>query len=180
MKFHKLIIYSFFSIILSLVTLNNTQAQLSYSIETISPTWTTTIGTTPALGNITVAGNDYTSAYILESASDHVKLDVELFIALSAVKVNVSKQDITEWPNNLKLSVKRNGSGTGLCLLCSINSGTTYTSVDNNSKEFFTIASVLTLFKVRNIPLQYKLEGASVTMSGKNYQTRVIYTIGAP
>lgn len=158
-------------LVFMLFVYTKSQAQLKYSIQTTTPAWNLTLPT------LTTAGSNYSAETEYETASDFIKLNVEIFILLGNVRVSVYRQDSSPWPPELELSIRRTGNGSTLCILCSINGGSAYTSLTNSSQNFFNITSVASLFKYSNIPAQLKLKGTSVTMSGRDYQTTIVYTI---
>lgn len=133
--------------------------------------WTVTIPT------ITEAGSNYAGIY--ESTTNQILLTAEVPLLLGSGKVSVSYVPDPTWHSNLILSTKRTGSGTTLCVLCTITGGTAYQTVTLTDVELFRINAVLALASYSNIPIQLQLSGVSVTIPAATYNSKIIFTISA-
>lgn len=125
---------------------------------------------------ITDAGQNYAGTY--ESPSNQILLTAQVPLLLASGKVSVRYEPNPNWHNALKLSIRRTGNGTTLCVLCAINGGLTYQPITTIDTELFNIQAVLALASYANIPIQLSLSGVSVTIPAANYQSKVIFTIG--
>lgn len=125
---------------------------------------------------IVEAGEDYVGTY--ESTASQILLNARVPLLLSSGKVSVHYEASPNWNDALKLSVRRTGNGTTVCLLCTISGGTTYQNITTVGTELFNIKAVLALAAYNNIPIQLKLSGVSVKVPAANYQSRVVFTIG--
>lgn len=133
--------------------------------------WTVTIP------SITEAGSNYAGIY--ESATNQILLTAEVPLLLGSGKVSVSYVPDPTWHSNLILSTKRTGSGTTLCVLCSITGGSAYQAVTLTDIELFRIVAVASLASYSNIPIQLQLSGVSVTIPVATYNSKIIFTISA-
>lgn len=107
------------------------------------------------------AGSDLNNSY--ESASNAVIVDI--FQTGVAWRVDVKRVD-TFWHADLVLWVKRTGDGS------SPNSGgTEYIEVTAIDQAFFTGVD-----DSRDIPLQLKLSGVSISVPPNSYSTTIYYT----
>ncbi|WP_435524940.1 hypothetical protein [Chryseobacterium indoltheticum] len=127
---------------------------------------------------ITEAGSNYSGSY--ESADNQVSLTASVPLALSNGKVSVRYESNPTWNSNLTLSVRRTGDGTTVCVLCTITGGTAYQTVTLTDLELFRITAVLALGSYSNIPIKIRLTGVSVTIPAATYNSKLIFTIGAP
>lgn len=166
-----LIKYNLPTIILILLLQYEAKAQLVRRVTTTSPIWTVPIQ------SITEAGNDYTN--IFESSTNQVNLNVSVPLLLGNGKVTIHQSNTTAWDNQLQLSIKRNGIGTTLCVLCVLSGAENYTNISTTPTDLLTIRAVLALAEYNNIPFQLKLSGVSVTVPAASYETTLVYTIGA-
>lgn len=159
-------------VILCIILVNyfNSNAQARRITSTASAPWTVPIAT------ITEAGSDYVGEYV--SATNQVIINASVPLLLGNAKVSVQQSSSATWHNQLKLSIKRNGPGSTLCVLCSISGGDNYIPLSTTSIDLFQIVAVLALAEYNNIPLQLKLTGVSVTLPAAIYETTLIYTIG--
>lgn len=83
-------------------------------------------------------------------------------------RVDVRKSDIS-WNNNLTLSVKRTGSGSGTG---SISGGGAYQAVGDTDSALFSGSGDRI-----NIPMQLQLSGISVSIPPGTYSASIIYTV---
>lgn len=125
---------------------------------------------------IVEAGEDYVCTY--ESAASQILLNARVPLLLSSGKVSVHYEANPTWNDALKLSVRRTGNGTTLCVLCSISGGTNYQNITTVGTELFNIKAVLALAAYNDVPIQLRLSGVSVKVPAANYQSRVVFTIG--
>lgn len=131
--------------------------------------WTVSIPT------ITEAGTNYAGTY--ESATNQILLSASVPLLLGSAKVSVRYIADPTWNNSLVLNIKRTGTGSTVCLLCSITGGTTYQPITLSDIELFRIAAVLALASYSNIPIQLELTGVSVTIPAATYNARIVFTI---
>jgi len=117
---------------------------------------------------ITKAGKNY--EHIETSGASHTLLKVNAIVGWS---ISAHLSTTSNWDSSLKLYVQRTGNGTGIAIL---SGGTTYIQLTSTPQVFFT--GLLNLTASRdNIPIQYKIEGLSVTLPVKTYTTTVTYTV---
>ena len=87
--------------------------------------------------------------------------------------VTVRRQDIN-WHENLDFYIRRTGNGNG-AVSSTITGGTNYLLLSTFDQVFFTG------FRRRlNVPIQYRIEGISLTIPSGNYSTNIIYTVTDP
>ncbi|GGM95293.1 hypothetical protein GCM10010967_30890 [Dyadobacter beijingensis] len=123
----------------------------------------------PSLAStITKAGKNYEHIETSSASQTLVKVN-----ALLGWTVTAHLSSTSNWDSALKLSVQRTGNGTGIAIL---SGGTTYIQLTSTPQTFFTGLLNLTAHR-DNIPIQYKIEGLSVTLPVKTYTTTVTYTI---
>lgn len=163
--------YIGFIIIFILVSQYEASAQSIRRVTTTSPMWTVPIP------SITEAGNDYTNTF--ESATNQVNLNVSVPLLLGNGRVTIHQSNTTAWDNQLQLSIKRNGYGITLCVLCLLSGAENYTNISTTPTSLLEIVAVLALAEYSNIPFQLKLSGVSVTVPAASYETTLVYTIGA-
>ncbi|QRQ99867.1 hypothetical protein [Dyadobacter sandarakinus] len=136
------------------VTISNSSGS-TWSVATLSST-------------ITSAGKNY--EHVETSAASHSLFKVN---ALLGWTISVQQTATATWDPSLKLFVRRTGDGTGGAI---INGGTTYIQVSSTTQSFF--GGLLGLSFARdNVPVQYKIEGLSVTLPVKTYSTTILYTV---
>lgn len=129
----------------------------------------TNVWSIPTLSStITKAGKDYEHIETSSTAQTLLRVNSLLVWTVSAHMSTTSN-----WDSALKLFVQRTGNGTGLAIL---SGGTTYMQLTSSPQQFFSGA--LNLGGNRdNIPIQYKIEGLSVTLPVKTYTATITYTI---
>lgn len=126
-----------------------------------------------AASQIAEAGNDYNPA--ISSATNQTSLSHSLGGGifnqiLNGWQVNVQRVD-NNWNPNLQLQLRRTGDGGGT-FLSNIAGGTTYQQVSTASTIFYNGNG-----NFSNIPIQYRLQGISVTLPVGTYSTTIIYTL---
>nr|WP_295922676.1 hypothetical protein [uncultured Dyadobacter sp.] len=128
----------------------------------------TNVWSIPTLSStITKAGKNYEHIETSSASQTLIRVTSLLIWTVSA------HMSTSNWDSSLKLSVQRTGNGTGLAIL---SGGTTYMQLTSSPQQFFSGA--LNLGGNRdNIPIQYKIEGLSVTLPVKTYTTTITYTI---
>lgn len=121
------------------------------------------------VSDIENAGADYKEMYL--SKKNQTKISVNpipnnwynrLYMPF---KVYVQKEDYN-WNPNLVLEVKVSSSIHGN------NSGTHFQEITNYPTQFFNFHG-----RKKNIPIQYRIKGLSVTLPADNYSTEIIYTV---
>lgn len=117
---------------------------------------------------ITKAGKNYEHSET--SSASHTLLKVN---SLLLWNITAHLSTTSNWDPALKLSVVRTGNGTGIAIL---TGGTTYLQLTSTPQTFFSGLLNLTAHR-DDIPIQYKIEGLSVTLPVKTYTTTVMYTI---
>jgi len=138
------------------------------SAQTISINSGTTWSIPSLSSTITKAGKNY--EHIETSSASQTLLKVNAVLAWS---ISAHLSTTSNWDSSLKLSVQRTGNGTGIAIL---TGGTTYIQLTSHPQTFFN--GLLNLTASRdNIPIQYKIEGLSVTLPVKTYTTTVTYTV---
>ena len=103
-----------------------------------------------------------------ESAADQITLDITNAPSENGWRIDVRRTDI-HWHNNLTLSVRRTGDGTGLG---TILGGASYLPVSPSSSAFFS-----GLLDRLAVPLQIKLSGLSVAIPSDTYSTTLTFTV---
>ncbi|TLV03873.1 hypothetical protein [Dyadobacter luticola] len=137
------------------ITISNSSTGGTWSVPTLSST-------------ITSAGKNYEHTETTGASHTLIKIN-----SLVVWTVSVSMSTTSNWNSALKLSVRRTGDGTGLV---TISGGTNYILLSSTPQFFFN--GLLGLgFGRDNVPVQYKIEGLSVTLPVKTYTTTVLYTI---
>lgn len=136
--------------------------------QTISVTSGTTWSIPTLSSTITSAGKNY--EHIETSAASQTLIKVNAVLVWS---VSVQQIVSSNWNSNLIVSVRRTGDGTGgAIMLGTLN----YIPLTATSQAFFS--GLLGLgFSRDNVPIQYKIEGLSVTLPVKTYTTTIQYTI---
>lgn len=128
--------------------------------------------------SVSEAGNDFAATMESNSAS---------FLSVSYVnwwdrwrstevlwRVHVSKSEI-EWSPDLNIEIKRAGAGTRDSWWGpspELTHGDNYQPISNNPSYFFKGR-----YGANNIPLNFRLSGASLTMGAKQFSTRVVFTV---
>lgn len=121
------------------------------------------------------AGKDYSGTYT--SLSNQILLTVSLPLLLGGARVSAHYEPDPNWHNDLKIAIKRTGSGSGLCVLCSISGNENYLILGTSDLSLFTINATISLLTISNIPMQLRLSGVSVSVPAANYKSRVVFTI---
>ena len=157
-------------IILFAFTANHLKAQ---SITVSGTNWTVPIET------LTEAGKDYIGTY--ESPSNQFNLDVTIPLLLGSVTVGATYNEAPHWDDHLKLALRHTGTGSTLCVLCTITPPGVYKPLTKaTSQQILTITNVLALTKFSMIPIQLKASGISVTVPTGTNTATVIFTISSP
>jgi hypothetical protein len=149
-------------------------------------TLTVTGSWAPTLNDVrpSVAGSDYSA--VTESLPNQVQLGVSEYLLLALLsKYDISVKKTGNLPSGAKLYVRRSGDGTtnsGSVTLGSYSGGLSYIEVTNSGQQLFRINVTLSLslpitLSFQNIPIQYKLEGLSVTQPTGNHNVTVTYTV---
>lgn len=126
-------------------------------------------------GNIVEAGNNYSGTAI--TTDNHVLISASVPGLFNKGTVSVRYEANPTWHSNLILSVRRTGSGTHTCLLCTLTGGTAFQNITLSDTNFFDINSNLFTATFNNIPIQLQLTGISVTVPAASYNAKVVFTI---
>ena len=133
-----------------------------------SPGWSYSIPS----GTISEAGSNYSTSP--ESAINQTLISLTGFSIFDSYAVTVHKID-TDWNSGLALQVQRTGTGsTGF--FGSTNGGTPYITLTNSPQAFFN-GNIGLAFNKNNVPIQYRIQGATVLLPVKTYTTTVVYTV---
>ncbi|MDP1813827.1 MAG: hypothetical protein Q8K92_05200 [Leadbetterella sp.] len=133
-----------------------------------SPGWSYSVPS----GTISEAGTDYSLSPV--SAANQTLISIAGFSIFATYAVTVHKID-TDWNSGLTLQVQRTGAGsTGF--LGSTNGGAAYISLTNSPQAFFN-GNIGFANGKNNVPIQYRIQGASVLLPVKTYTTTVVYTV---
>lgn len=167
--FHKLFL---FLAILSFSSYLNAQ-----TITVEGTDWTVSI---PA---ITEAGTDYVGPF--ESTASQVLISMTVPGLLSVgSNANVSAHYVVpaSFANtSLVLQRRRTGTGTNgsLCIACTVSGGDTYQNITASPINFFTLSTGIGLGTNRrnNIPVQFRLNGVSVTNPIGSYTAQIVFTV---
>ncbi|MEM1122440.1 MAG: hypothetical protein AAGJ18_18485 [Bacteroidota bacterium] len=116
--------------------------------------------------DILEAGSDFSNTH--ESLSGQVTLSVLGGLGSFNWQIDVQKGN-EDWHPNLQLNLKRTGNGVGLG---TIAGGTAYQTIANTAQPFILGSDNRT-----TVPLQYEVQGVSVTIPAKTYYTTVIFTV---
>ena len=119
--------------------------------------------------NIGKAGLDYKSSYVSKKQQATISISPipnswynKQFMPL---KVYVEKEDYNWHPNivlEIKVVSRKHGN----------SSGTRFQEITNHPNFFFQ-----TVGEKKNIPIQYRVSGLSVTLPVDSYTTEIIYTV---
>ncbi len=129
---------------------------------------------------ITEAGEDFPSSIVSETALNvSVRYNgswlAYLFYPDKKWRIFVHKSDLN-WNAELALSAKRNGSGAIInnwwAQPLFIRDGTNFQNITNTPVYFFRGRHGIV-----NIPVSFKLSGASLTMGASEFETNVIFTV---
>ena len=135
----------------------------------VTGNWNPTLSST----QIIEAGNDYNAT--LSSSTNQTLLTHSLgggfFNQLfGGWQVNIQRID-SNWNPALQLEIRRTGVGSST-IFSGINGGTIYQQVSPSSTIFYTGRG-----NFNNVPMQYRLQGMSVTLPVGTYSTTIIYTL---
>lgn len=90
-------------------------------------------------------------------------------------RIFVHKSDIN-WDSDLTLSAQRTGTGSIVNSWWAqplfIRDGTNYQNITNNPVYFFRGRHGIT-----NIPVEFRLSGASLTMGARQFETSIVFTV---
>jgi hypothetical protein len=123
-------------------------------------------------GTITEAGTNYSISP--ESAVNQTLISMAGFPIFETYAVTVHKSD-TDWNSGLTLQVQRTGTGT-TGFFGSTNGGAAYITLTNSPQAFFN-GNIGFANTKNNVPIQYRIQGASVLLPVKSYTTTVVYTV---
>jgi len=150
--------------IIIIILLLSTVVGFSQKIR-LSGSWTKTLKSS----NITSAGDDYEQFYLSGTKQTRITItpipNSKYNRENMAFKVFVNKEDV-EWHSDLVIEAKLTSTNHGNY------SGTSFQAITNNSSFFFS-----TIGKQKNLPIQYKISGLSVTIPAEIYSTEIIYTV---
>jgi hypothetical protein len=133
-----------------------------------SPGWSFSVPS----GTIGEAGTDYSISPA--SAANQTLISISGFSIFETYAVTVHKID-TDWNSALTLQVQRTGNGT-TGFFGSTNGGAAYISLTNSPQAFFN-GNIGFANNKNNVPVQYRIQGASVLLPVKTYSTTVVYTV---
>jgi hypothetical protein len=136
-------------------------------------------------GNITFNNANY---YISEAGEDfQASIENQSSLYISVVyssfwdklfnpnkkwSVSINKTDVL-WDSRLILEARRTGDGSGLWgRNVNINGGTQFHSISDTPIYFFRGKN-----EIYDIPIAFKVSGASVTMGAKQFETNIILTV---
>ena len=129
--------------------------------------------------DVVEAGNDLSGNYT--SGASVVKIDVSqrrYWDNFSGYdwRIDVSKVDI-DWDNTLSVYARRTGNGLGypfwfFYLFGAISGGTNFQQITDVDQAFFNGTN-----SDLDIPIQYRIRGASLTLPAKTYSTTIVYTV---
>ena len=126
--------------------------------------------------SISEAGEDYLASIENQSSVYFSVLYTSfwdrLFNSNSKWSIHVNKTDVL-WDNNLMLEIRRTGNGSNIWgRNVNIHDGTRFQVISNTPTYF-----IRGLREVYNIPISFKISGASVTMGAKQFETNVVITV---
>ena len=137
--------------------------------------WSKSVPTT----DVTEAGDDLQGNY--RSGASAVKIDVyqrSYWDNFSGYdwRIDVSKVDI-DWNNTLRIYARRTGDGLGYpfwfwYIFGAISGGTNFQQITDVDQAFFNGTD-----SDLDIPIQYSVRGASLTLPAKTYSTTIVYTV---
>lgn len=126
--------------------------------------------------SISEAGEDY-QASIQNQSSLYISVEYssfwdKLFNPNKKWNVSINKTDIL-WDSRLALEVRRTGNGSGSWgKNVNINDGTAFQAISDTPIYFFRGKN-----EVYDIPITFRVSGASVTMGAKDFETNIVLTI---
>lgn len=122
--------------------------------------------------SISEAGADLSS--FIETSANFVEMWIRTrganTISNRSYAITVSRQDIN-WHGSLDFYARRTGNGTG-GNSSTISGGTNYLLLSTFDQVLFTGYQ-----RRFDVPIQYRIEGISLTIPSGNYSTNIIYTI---
>lgn len=124
---------------------------------------------------ITEAGKNYVGIY--ESPDNQILLTLTGPLLLGNMHVSAHYEANPLWDNNLKLSILRTNSGTGLCLLCSLSGNENYIQLNTTDITLFNFTTAALLTTVNNVAMKLKVSGVSVVLPAATYGCKVVFTI---
>lgn len=133
-----------------------------------SPGWSYSVPS----GTITEAGTNYSISPT--SAANQTLISMAGFSIFETYAVTVHKID-TDWNGALSLQVQRTGTGSN-GFFGSTNGGAAYITLTNSPQAFFN-GNIGFANSKNNVPIQYRIQGASVLLPVKTYTTTVVYTV---
>ncbi|MGR3812151.1 hypothetical protein [Jiulongibacter sp. NS-SX5] len=137
---------------------------------TASPGWTYTLSSS----DISEAGNDYNVN--IESAANQTLVDAVTNSFYSAtIRVAVEKID-NNWSNQLILSARRTGNGSG-GWFSGVSGGLNYIQLSSTPQLLYTCTTGYFSGGYFDVPIQYRVQGLSLLVPAQSYSTTVRYTI---
>jgi hypothetical protein len=132
---------------------------------------------TPGTTVITEAGSDYSGT--LTSTDNQISITSSIPSSFRDARISVHYEANPTWHNSLAIQVKRTGTGSHTCWLCTITGGNTDFKLvpANTGTEFYQIHSNLFTATFSNTPIQLQLTGISVTIPAATYNAKVVFTI---
>jgi hypothetical protein len=138
---------------------------------TASPGWSYSVTS----GTVSEAGSDYSISPTSSTNQTLVSI-TGLAVFGDTYTVSVNKLD-SDWNNSLSLQVIRTGAGTaGGFGGGSITGGLSYITLTNINQVFFSGTTGFLSGSRNNVPIQYRITGASVLLPVKTYTTTIVYT----
>lgn len=125
--------------------------------------------------NLTIpneAGTDLVST--VETGASYNLIDVAGISPTTGWKITVAKEDIS-WNVLLLPSIQRTGIGNKCGICTGVNLGTStigYTQITDAEQDF-----IFGQGNVADIPLQYKIDGISLSVPAAQYQTVIVFTL---
>lgn len=131
-----------------------------------------------SLYSINEAGEDFPSSVSTESSAyvsvNYLNFLDKIFGTDIKWRVFISKSDIA-WHQNLTLEVRRTGNGIKASWFGpspTVNHGTSYQTITNTPIYFFRGR-----YGIADIPLGFRLGGASLSMGASQFETTITFTI---
>lgn len=167
---HKKIRHTFaaFLLTLTLIPLSHLSGK-AQQLTVNGSNWTITPAT------ITEAGTNYSGTY--ESPPNQILITAAGPLLLGNMKLSAHYEPSPLWHNQLKLAIKRNGTGSSICLLCAIKGDENYIELATTDITLFTMTTPLLLTTYTDLNMQFRLSGVSVTLPATNYGSRVVFTL---
>lgn len=120
------------------------------------------------ISDLNEAGNDYVGTY--ESDHDETKITINAKHKNQQTVVNIHKEDNGDWHTELILEIQRTDRGTNNNY--SIYDGLSYQIIGDTDTRFF-----YTYDDQKDVPIQYRISGISVTLPVKDYSTTFVFTV---